>query len=76
MIKLSKNNEMLNLLNALSISSPEYSIKDYYIELKLNTQQIFYRIGAYRDIRSKYEGTNAWKELIEKAGLEGILYGR
>lgn len=76
MIKLNKNQEMVDLLNALSVSNTEYSIKDYYIELKLNTQQIFYRIGTYRDIRSKYEGTNAWKELIEKAGLEGVLYGR
>lgn len=77
MIKLTKHQEMIALLKALKISDTEYTIKDYYIELRLNPQQIFYRIGAaYKEIHHVHDTGIAWKELIEKAGLEGVLNGK
>ena len=74
MIKLSKSQEMLDLLKAIGVSSSEITIEPDCIDVNLNSQQMLYRIGAsYVKIHHVYDITRSWDELLVKFNLKQIL---
>ena len=64
MIKVSKTQTMLYLLDSLNIRGNEVTILPDAIQLNLNYQQLMYAINATEyDLQYVYGNTDEWKEL-------------